>query len=79
MNTTNWLLLAGVITVAGRWSRGESITPKTVIAICILALMVSILQDVDSDIANAFTILILIAVVLGNAESILAKVNVSLK
>lgn len=75
MNTTNWLLLAGVIVVAGKWSQGQSITPKTVIAVTLLALMVGILQDVDAELANAFTLLILTAVVLGNLEPILEKLN----
>jgi len=78
VNTTNWLFLAGAVVVAGQWSRGEAISAKTVIAVCILALMVTILQDVDADIANAFTILILVAVVLGNGQPILDKVNHSL-
>jgi len=66
MNTTSLLLLSGAVIVSGHWARGESISPKIVIAIVFLALMVGILGEIDQDIANAFTVLILIAVVLGN-------------
>lgn len=79
MNTTNWLFLAGAIVIAGKWARGEEISPKTVIAVAILALMITILQDIDADVANAFTILILIAVVLGNLSPILDKLNMSIE
>jgi hypothetical protein len=78
VNTTNWLFLAGAIVVAGKWARGEEISPKTVIAVVILALMITVLQDVDADVANAFTILILVTVVLGNMTPILSKLNMSI-
>lgn len=78
MNTTDWLFLAGAMTVAGQWSRGQTLSPKTVIAVALLALMITVLQDIDSDIAQAFTILIVVAVALSNLPSILDKLNNSL-
>lgn len=75
MNTTNWLLLAGAITVAGKWSRGEDISPKTVIAIVFLALFVAVMGEVDEDLASAFAALILVAVLLANGDDIIKRLN----
>lgn len=78
MNTTNWLFLAGAIVIAGKWARGEDINPKTVIAIVILTLMITVLDGVDPQMADAFTVLILVAVALGNLRPILSKLNISM-
>lgn len=75
MNTTNWLILAGAIVVAGKWSRGEDISPKTVIAIVFLALMIAVMGEVDDDIAKAFAALILVAVLLANGDDIIKRLN----
>jgi hypothetical protein len=74
-STTTWLTLAVAVAVAGKWSQGKGIDVPAVVALGFLALLVSVLHQVNAKLANYFTILILIAVVLTYGESILSKVR----
>lgn len=73
MNTTNWLLLSGTVVIAGRWARGKSLDVPAVVALFVIALAMTLLSQVDEDLANAMTILVLFAVVYAYGPDILNK------
>lgn len=62
MNLTTWMVLSGVVVVAGRWSRGKGVDAGGIVGLFLLALMLTILSSVDEDFANGMAILVLIAV-----------------
>lgn len=77
MDTTSWLLLAGLVVVAGRWSQGKGMDVPAVVALTLVAAMVAILAQIQPKIANLMTILVVVVVTLTYGESILTKVRLA--
>lgn len=76
MNPT-WLTLSVAIVVAGKWSQGKGIDVPAIVALGLIALMMSVLSQVDERIANLMTILVLIVVTFIYGEDILKKVRLA--
>lgn len=75
MNTSNWLILTGMVVIAGRWSRGESLDVRAVVALFVLALAVTMFSTVDNELANAVAILILMSTSYAYLPDILSKIK----
>ena len=58
MNTTSSTMLSGALVVAGRWSEGKSVSPRVVVGVVVLVVILSAMPD---EIAKPFAMLILIA------------------
>lgn len=59
MNTTNAAVLAGALTVLGRWSEGDDMDVRIVVGVITLAVMLAALPD---KVARPFAYLVLAAV-----------------
>lgn len=57
------VLLSGVVVVAGRWTQNKPLDLPAVVALFFLAIMVSILSQVNEEIGRGFAVLILVSVV----------------
>lgn len=77
MNPVNSSVLTGVIVVLGRWSEGKTVEIKTVIAVTILALFLSLMEQGNAKLANGFALLIIIAATMRYAIPITKKLGIS--
>lgn len=75
MDTTSWLLLAGVVVIAGKWSQGKGMDVPAVIALTLIAAMIAIMAQVQPKIANLMTVLVVVVVTLTYGSSILKTVR----
>lgn len=69
------VMLSGVIVVAGRWTRGQPLDLPAVVALFFVAIMVSILTEVNEEIGRGFAILILVGVVYVYGQDIAKAVD----
>lgn len=75
MNTTNWAILTGLVVIAGRWGRGKGMDAGAVVALFIVALALTLLTSVDEELANGFSILVLLAVTYEYGPDIIKRLN----
>lgn len=74
-NTTNWLILAGLVVIAGRWARDKPMDAPAVVALFIVALALTLLSSADEELANGFSLLVLLAVTYEYVPDIVKRLN----
>lgn len=63
MNTTNAVLMTGLIVVAGRWSSDKPLDIKLAVGTAGLALFLAVLNSNSPELASKFAVLILVGAV----------------
>jgi hypothetical protein len=63
MNTTNAVVLTGLVVVAGRWANDKPLDIKLAVGTAGLAIFLSVLNSSNPELAGKFTALILLAAV----------------
>lgn len=58
MNTTTWAVGTSAMVVAGRWATGKPLDIKLVVGLGAYAVSLSILSNVDADIAAKFSAMV---------------------
>lgn len=56
------VLMSGAVVIVGRWTQGKRLDVPAVAAVFVLALMITLMAEVDERVARGFAILVLIAV-----------------
>lgn len=64
-------VLVGAITTFGKWARGKSLDIDTVVGIVVLAICLTLIEQVNEKLAKAFSLLAVIAVALAHAGVII--------
>lgn len=78
MNTTNLVLLTGLIIAVGRWIQDKPLTARIFVAIFILALVLTIIGQGQPKLANRLGMIVLVTAILppyGYGASILEKLG----
>jgi hypothetical protein len=77
MDTTTGIVGVGVIVVAGKWAAGETITIKVAIGVGVLAVVMTIYDGINSDLAGKFTLMILFLAALKYLAPLVAKLGLT--
>lgn len=77
MNTTNAVVLTGLIVVAGHWANGKQMSIRLAIGTGALALFLSALNQSSPDLAAKFSMLILLAAVFMYAPGVAKKAGLT--
>lgn len=75
MNVGTTILLAGTIVVVGKWANDQHIDARTVIMIVVLALGVTIVDDINAELGHAFGLLVLVSATFGYGPFIFKKLG----
>jgi hypothetical protein len=75
MNTTTSILLTGVIVATGRWAMNQDINARIVIALIILALILSLMGQSQPGLANQFGLIVLLSATFGYGPAIFKKLG----
>lgn len=73
MNPIVASVLAGTLTLLGRWARGKGFDVTTVVGIGGIAIALSIIDQIDSKIARSFGVLVVLAIALAQFPYIAEK------
>lgn len=75
MNTSTSVLLGGSFVVLGQWVQGKGLGGKIIVSTLFVALMLSVMGQVNDPLARKFGMLFLVVALLGNAVPVLQKVG----
>jgi hypothetical protein len=77
MNTTNAVVLTGLVVVAGHWANGKKLSVRLAIGTGGLVLFLSALNESSPDLAGKFAVLILLAAVFMYAPGVVKKAGLT--
>lgn len=63
MNTTNWVLLTGLVVVAGHWANGKPLDIRLAVGTAGIALFLAVINASSPELASRFAALVLIGAV----------------
>jgi hypothetical protein len=75
MSTSTSVLLGGSFVVLGQWVQGKSLGGKVVVATLFVAVLLSLMSQVNDPLARKFGLLFLVTALFGNALPVLEKVG----
>jgi hypothetical protein len=77
MNTTNAVLMTGLVVVAGRWAGGKPLDIRMAVGTAGLALFLAVINSSSPDLASKFAVLVLISAVFLYGPTITKKAGLS--
>lgn len=63
MNTTNWVLLTGLVVVAGHWANDKPLDIRLAVGTAGIALFLAVINASSPELASRFAALVLLAAV----------------
>lgn len=75
MDTTTSAVATVLITAAGQWAKGKTISIKLVIGLMVLAISLAAMDSANEDLAKKFALLILVGALLTNVVPITKKLG----
>lgn len=79
MNTTNKVLLAGIITVGGQWAQKKDLSVRIGVGVLFVALGLSALGAWNQGFADDFATLVLVSTVIFNGPALFKAVGLITK
>lgn len=77
MNTTNAVLMTGLVVVAGHWASGKSLSIRLAVGTAGLSLFLAVLNESNPELAAKFAVLILVGAVFMYGPGIFKKAGLT--
>lgn len=77
MNTTNAVLMTGLLVVAGRWADGKPLDIKLAVGTAGLALFLAVMNASQPELAGKFAVLVLVGAVFLYGPTIVKKTGLT--
>lgn len=75
MNSTNIILLAAVITIAGQWAQGKDLTGRIAVGAVFAAMGLATVNNVNSNLGKDLALLILTTTTLVNGPALFKAIG----
>lgn len=70
-------ITTGAVVTLGTWAKGKTIGIKQVVGVVVLAVSLAIIDQANSELAGAFGLLVVLAVVLAYGQAIATKTGLT--
>lgn len=73
--TINVIIAGGLLIVAGKWAKGEDLTPRIAVGTFFTAAMLSMLAGADPKLAGDLALLILVGIILAYGPAVFKAID----
>jgi hypothetical protein len=77
MNTTNAVVLTGVLVVGGKWAQGTNLNIRIAIGIWALSLFLAVMNESEPELASKFAILVVLGALFLYGPAIVKKIGLT--